>query len=259
MGLEGKLIQGNKLCQSRGTGTFGEVFLAKNVDTGIESAIKILIFDLGSADEKTIEEMRKILTAEAVSLRGLDNPGHKGVPHFYNAGIDYLVAARTAKKLDRVAYLMMEFVDGTTLLELLRQGPLPESKVKNYMGQLAEILTYSHKKGIFHGDIKPPNIMIKKDEADKDVAVLLDFGCSRIRGKIHTESTRYYRPTMYTAPERISMIDERPRITGEPTAESDQYSLGIVAMHMRHGEKHAENYVKELCEKNNKPFFLQTR
>ncbi len=80
---------------------------------------------------------------------------------------------------DDKIYLMMEYVDGMSLDELvLRYGPLPESVVAHVVHSMAQALAYLHSKGILHRDIAPPNILVSKDGHVK----VTDLGLAQVSG-----------------------------------------------------------------------------
>ena len=115
-------------------------------------------------------------------------------------------------------YLVMQYVEGVTLSELLTGGPLPAARVADLVAQLADALTSVHAAGVVHRDLKPANIMLTDDGR----AILLDFGVARQAGAEPLTLTGTIVGTLnYISPEQAAGRAATPR--------SDLYSLGMVA------------------------------
>src|SRR5437773_8655702 len=126
-----------------GEGGMGEVYLARDTELDREVALKILPADVASRQDR----MRRFVQ-EAKSAAALNHPN---IAHVYEIG-----------EHDGVNFIAMEFVDGETLGEKIReQTPLP--KLLDYLRQVAEGLAKAHAAGIVHRDLKPDNIMIGRD------------------------------------------------------------------------------------------------
>jgi serine/threonine protein kinase len=110
-------------------------------------------------------------------------------------------------------YLLLSYVPGPTLREMLAEGPLPEPLVRSVGAELASALAALHAAGLVHGDVKPENVRL--DEEGR--AVLLDLGfASRLS---ETESRRDAGSLAYLSPERVR--------GGPPSAAADVFALGI--------------------------------
>jgi eukaryotic-like serine/threonine-protein kinase len=112
-------------------------------------------------------------------------------------------------------YIAMEFVEGTTLKELLRRhGALPEDQVRYIMIHCCRALHYAHSKGVIHRDIKSGNAMITRDKTLK----IMDFGLAKFLTEYQNNHTQQVGTPFYMSPEQIigKNIDFR----------SDLYSLG---------------------------------
>jgi len=133
------------------------------------------------------------------------------------------------------AYLVMELVDGSTLAESLRSGPLGPGRTALMGSRLADALAYVHEEGIVHRDVKPSNIFIAAD----GTALLGDFGIARL----HDASTLTVTGTTlgtiaYMAPEQLE-----DHVVG-PSA--DIWSLGIVLLECLAGRRVYEGLPSEI-------------
>jgi eukaryotic-like serine/threonine-protein kinase len=115
------------------------------------------------------------------------------------------------------AYLIMEFIDGPTLAEILRGGPLSPARTMDVLAQSAAGLHAAHSAGLVHRDIKPSNIMI----APGNVVKITDFGLSHsLASAPITRSGMVVGTPQYMSPERSTGARATPA--------SDLYSLGVV-------------------------------
>lgn len=116
-------------------------------------------------------------------------------------------------------YVVMEYVDGTSLAELVRRGPLPPARAAQYVKSVAEALHYAHQQGVVHRDLKPSNIRIRADGEP----VIVDFGLAvRTRDGLGPATGRIVGTPGYIPPEQAS-----GRL-GPASPSSDVYSLGAV-------------------------------
>jgi serine/threonine-protein kinase len=124
-------------------------------------------------------------------------------------------------------YYVMEYLDGPTLEELVRQaGPLPPGRAVYLLRQLCGALTEAHAAGLVHRDLKPGNVIVAALGGQRDVAKLLDFGlvqdlCADAADRLTRTGTVLGTPA-YMSPEQAageSALDAR----------GDVYSLGAVA------------------------------
>ena len=114
-------------------------------------------------------------------------------------------------------YLVMEFVDGPTLAQILRSGPIPAARAMDILAQVAAGLQAAHSAGLVHRDIKPSNIMV----APGNVVKITDFGLSHTLASAPITRTGMVAGTPgYLAPERSAGV--------RATAASDLYGLGVV-------------------------------
>ncbi|MFB6642795.1 Stk1 family PASTA domain-containing Ser/Thr kinase [Streptomyces chartreusis] len=194
-----------ELGQVLGRGGMAEVYLAHDTRLGRTVAVKTLRADL-ARDPSFQARFRR----EAQSAASLNHPAIVAV---YDTGEDYI---------DNVSipYIVMEYVDGSTLRELLHSGRklLPERSLEMTIGIL-QALEYSHRSGIVHRDIKPANVMLTRNGQVK----VMDFGIARAMGDsgmTMTQTSAVIGTAQYLSPEQAK---------GEQVdARSDLYSTGCL-------------------------------
>jgi beta-lactam-binding protein with PASTA domain/predicted Ser/Thr protein kinase len=194
-----------------GRGGMAEVFEGHDLRLGRRVAVKILRPDL-ARDPSFQARFRR----EAQSAASLNHPNVVAV---YDTGEDVLGDAE-GETGEIVPYIVMEYVDGMTLRQLLASGRrlLPERTLEITSGTLAA-LDYSHRHGIVHRDIKPANVMLTRGG---DVKVM-DFGIARAladSGQTMTQASAVLGTAHYLSPEqaRGEVVDSR----------SDLYSTGCL-------------------------------
>src|SRR5664279_1245685 len=140
-----------------GAGGMGEVYRAQDTRLDREVAIKVLPESL-TADPDRLRRFEQ----EARAVAALNHPNILAV---------YQMATH-----DGVSYMVTELLEGETLRERLRRGPVPIRKAIDYAVQIAHGLAAAHDKGITHRDLKPENLFVTKDGRAK----ILDFGLAKV-------------------------------------------------------------------------------
>src|SRR5215472_10466580 len=133
-----------------GAGGMGEVYRARDRRMGREVAIKL------SADRFNDRFEREVRAVAALN--------HPNICHVYDVGPNYLV---------------MELIEGVTLADRIRQGPIPLDQALTIARQICDAIEAAHEKGIIHRDLKPANIKITPDTCVK----VLDFGLAKVVGQ----------------------------------------------------------------------------
>jgi Tol biopolymer transport system component len=162
-----------------GEGAMGEVYRATDSKLGREVAIKLIPEDFA----KDSTRMSRF-TREAQVLASLNHP---------NIAAIYGVEDRA---------LIMELVEGPTLAERIKQGPIPMDEALEFARQIADGLAAAHDKGIVHRDLKPANIKIAPGGTIK----LLDFGLAKTDGPWTTSTPIEEAPTLTVASTGAGMI-----------------------------------------------------
>jgi serine/threonine protein kinase len=155
--LAGKRLGPYEILSAIGAGGMGEVYRAR--DTRLERIVAVKILPDHLSDRA---ELRERFDREARTIASLN---HAHICTLYDIG-----------QQDGVDYLVMEFLEGETLAERLKKGPLPLDQVLRYAIEISDALDKAHRKGITHRDLKPANIMLTKSGTK-----LLDFGLAKLR------------------------------------------------------------------------------
>ena len=129
-------------------------------------------------------------------------------------------------------FIVMEYVEGTALSELLRLGPVPPPNVARYAVDIANALAYAHARGVVHRDIKPSNVVV----SSSGVVKVVDFGVARALPGSPALLTDESAPPSAFPPGTIAyMSAEQLEEGAEPDARSDIYSLGVLLYEMSTG------------------------
>ncbi|MFD9702814.1 Stk1 family PASTA domain-containing Ser/Thr kinase [Lentzea sp. NPDC059081] len=202
-----------ELGETLGYGGMSEVHKGRDVRLGRDVAIKVLRADL-ARDAQFQERFRR----EAQNSAALNHPAIVAV---YDTG-------ETQTEYGPLPYIVMEFVDGRTLRDIVKtQGPLSGKRAMEVMADVSAALDFSHRHGIVHRDVKPANVMITKSGAVK----VMDFGIARA---LHdgqaavTQTAAVIGTAQYLSPEqaRGESVDAR----------SDVYAAGCVLFELLTGE-----------------------
>lgn len=200
--------------QKLGEGGMGQVYLAEHVKMGRRNAIKVMSAGLSADPEAVSRFNREAANAAQIS--------HPNVCTIYDFG-----------EHEGLIYLAMEYVEGTTLTQLLAEGgPLPLARVASIVTQVAEALAAAHEVGIVHRDLKPDNIMIVRQRG-RDLVKVVDFGIAKAIGANQGAQKVTRTGLVVGTPEYMSP----EQLVGDPVdGRSDLYSLALVTFRMLTGE-----------------------
>ncbi|WP_394940354.1 Stk1 family PASTA domain-containing Ser/Thr kinase [Psychromicrobium sp. YIM B11713] len=202
-----------------GRGGMADVYLGKDIRLGRTIAIKLLRSDL-ARDPQFQARFRR----EAQAVAGLNHPSIVAV---YDTGDASTDVTGHETEHTRVPYIVMEYIEGRTLRDLVRQGDLSIENAIDYTLGVLSALEYSHRAGIVHRDIKPANVMVTKDGSAVKV---MDFGIARAiadSSATMTQTQAVIGTAQYLSPEqaRGETVDAR----------SDLYSAACLLYEMLTG------------------------
>ncbi len=195
-----------------GRGGMGVVYRARQASLNRVVAVKVLP-EVFARDEAFTERFQR----EARAMATLSHPN--------------IVSVHDFGCMEGRFYFAMEYVDGGSLRDLLRAGPLSPARVLTLVSPLCDALQYAHDRGVVHRDIKPENILVDREGR----ARVADFGLAKIAGgsdpayRSLTRSDHVVGTLHYMAPEQI----ERPK---QVDHRADLYALGVVCYEMLTGE-----------------------
>ena len=207
--LIGRRLDGRYLIQSLvGVGGMANVYRGVDEKTGNAIAVKVL-----KEEFLDNEELVRRFKNESKAISILDHPN--------------IVKVYDVSVTDRLQYIVMEYVDGITLKEYLKQrgGALTWKETVHFATQVLRALQHAHSKGIIHRDVKPQNIMLLADGSIK----MMDFGIARFsRAQSQTVSDKAIGSVHYISPEQAK---------GDKTdARTDIYSVGVMLYEMLSGK-----------------------
>lgn len=207
--LIGRRLDGRYLIQSLvGVGGMANVYRGVDEKTGNAIAVKVL-----KEEFLDNEELVRRFKNESKAISILDHPN--------------IVKVYDVSVTDKLQYIVMEYVDGITLKEYLKQrgGALTWKETVHFATQVLGALQHAHSKGIIHRDVKPQNIMLLADGSIK----MMDFGIARFsRAQSQTVSDKAIGSVHYISPEQAK---------GDKTdARTDIYSVGVMLYEMLSGK-----------------------
>ena len=202
----GKIILHYKIIEKLGEGGMGVVYLVDDLKLERQVAIKFLPEHF-TKDKENVERFER----EAKATAALNHPN--------------IVTIHEIAEEDDQTFIVMEYVEGKSLREVVIEYNLGLDKVVDIISQISEGLSKAHKAGIVHRDIKPENIIINQDARVK----ILDFGLAKLKGVSKlTKETSTLGTIHYMSPEQLQ--------GKEVDHKSDIWSLGVVLYEMLTGE-----------------------
>ena len=189
-------------------GGMADVFLARDLLLDRPVAIKVL-FDQFSKDQQFVERFRR----EAQRAANLNHPNIVSVFDWGEESGTY--------------FIVMEYVEGRSLAEIIRtEGSIHPDKVAEISSEVAAALSFDHRNGIVHRDVKPGNVLVAPNGHIK----VADFGIARALANVQSELTQagtVMGTATYISPEQAQGMEVDPR--------SDLYSLGVMIYEMLSG------------------------
>ncbi len=207
----GNLLQGRyRILSKLASGAMGIVYKGERVELGRSVAVKFL-HPWIAAQQAFIDRFAN----EAKAMSRLLHPNCVSVIDFGVEGSPYLV---------------MDFVTGHTLRDLLQEGPLPAARALRITQQLLSGLSYAHAQGIVHRDLKPENLILSNEPGLEEHLRILDFGLAKLRdGPAMTAGLAVGTPS-YMSPEQSGA-------EGAIDARTDLYTVGVVLFELVSGRK----------------------
>ena len=199
-----------------GAGGMGEVFLATDIRLDRRVALKVLPSASALDDERRRRFMREARAASGLS--------HPNVATIYDIG-----------EAGGVSYIAMEYIEGRTLADRIRETTIAIDDIAELGGQIADALHAAHERGVFHRDIKPANVMI----TSRGQAKVLDFGLAKMDPPtaIGTadDVTREAATTPGIVMGTVAYMSPEQAIGAPLDHRTDVFSLGVVLYQMTTG------------------------
>jgi non-specific serine/threonine protein kinase len=216
-----KKIGRYEICSQLGAGGMGEVYLANDTRLDRKVALKILPAEVVEHQTNAPSDRVRRFVQEAKAASALNHPN--------------ILTIYEIDEVDAEHFIVTEFVDGETLRERIRTGPFKSADVIDIGIQVASALSATHAVGIIHRDIKPDNIMLRRD----GIVKVLDFGLAKLtreRPPLETDSLAPTQNMINTAVGTVMgtahyMSPEQAR-GFELDARTDIWSLGCVLYEM---------------------------
>jgi hypothetical protein len=208
----------HEIVSQLGAGGMGEVYRARDQRLGRDVAVKVLPASFSSDASRLRRFEQEARAAAALS--------HPNILAVYDVGTQ-----------NGSPYIISELLEGNSLRERLRPGPLPLRKAIDYAAQIARGLGAAHEKGIVHRDLKPENIFITHDGRVK----ILDFGLAKLIHGETLQENQTITQTVHSDPGTVLgtvgyMSPEQVR--GKPAdARSDLFSFGAILYEMLSGKR----------------------
>lgn len=192
-----------------GQGAMGVVYRAR--DTLIERTVALKTVRRDPGDTGQEREMVERFRKEAQAAGRLMHPN--------------IVAVHDYGETEDLAYIAMEFVDGTPLSNLIKDRPCPLPRALDWFADLLAALDYAHAHGVVHRDVKPANLLVTRDGRVK----ISDFGIARVESSTLTQTGTMLGTPSYMSPEQFR---------GETVdARSDLFSAGVVLYQLLTGQR----------------------
>jgi eukaryotic-like serine/threonine-protein kinase len=205
--LKGRYLLGPEL----GRGGFAITYLASDLEVASRTVVVKVLNEYRSADAWSLNKFRH----EMEALARIDHPNVVSVFDF-------------GYREDGKPFLVMQYVAGQKLRDMIPRDGLPLAQVAGLMKQIGRALTAAHEVGVCHRDLKPENIIVQTDSEGEEHVKLIDFGIASIRAPGEEASTGISGTYSYMSPEQFQ---------GKTSHESDVYQMGLIAYELVAGIK----------------------
>ena len=199
-----------EILRFQGAGGMGEVYLAADRELGMSVALKLLPWHFAGNSEMIARFRQEVQLARSIT--------HPNVCRMFDLG-------KLTRDGGNAYFLTMEFIEGESLAQYLRRGPLSVQEAKQLTREILDGLDAVHRFGVLHRDLKPANIMLRAHPlASGERVVVTDFGLARsLTSPQHGSLTgrSVVGTPLYMAPEQIE--------TGLASPQTDLYSMALVA------------------------------
>ena len=196
--LQGQTLGKYKIVAPLGSGGFGAVYRAR--DTWIDKDVAIKVPHRQNLNFAELLQEPRLLAA-------LDHPN--------------IVSITTAEKQENIFFIVMEYVEGDTLENVIAGNALETPRMLTYSTQVCSAIRHAHDQGVIHRDLRPPNMLVSRT----GVLKVADFGVSRFL-ELAARGTTVIGSPPYMAPEQFE---------GKAVFASDIYSLGVTMYQMLTG------------------------
>jgi len=206
----GTVLNGKyELTEFAGSGGMGAVYRALNIIDLNIVAVKILQPHIVARSPECAE----LFEREAKHAQSLDHPH---IVRIFDSGKD-----------EDLSYMVLEWVEGRSIEDVLTQEQLPLDRLTNIFKQICSAVTFAHERNIIHLDLKPGNILLLDHSEPDDFVKVIDFGLSRVISKESGTTVTKFRGThQFCAPEQFG---------GKVSHRSDIYSLGATLYYLLTG------------------------
>lgn len=209
----GESLSHFKIIGKLGQGGMGVVYRGVDLNLDRPVAIKVLPAEVQQDEDSVARFLREAKTASKLQ--------HPAITTIYEFGVQ-----------DDLRYLVMEYVEGKTLKQILKEGgPLPTRQVVDIAMQMADALSLAGEKGVIHRDIKSENIML----TDRGQVKILDFGLAKLMEKTGPVASDNFQTTDGSVRGTITHMSPEQALGAEVDVRTDIYSAGVVMFEMATG------------------------
>ncbi|MBX3247417.1 MAG: response regulator [Myxococcales bacterium] len=234
-----------------GEGAHAIVFRATQLSTGQLVAVKVLhaerANDSTSVDRRRFEREMRVIgrlhhpnVVRLIDFGTLEAHVQMAQPAWVADGTETETPAGGFERLHlvvrRIPYLVMEYLDGETLGQLVKRvGPLEPSRAVELMLPVLSAVAAAHASGVLHRDLKPPNIHVVRGIGGQLEPKVLDFGIAKPLDDDVSVLTMNQTTSLLGTPEY--MAPEQLRESAEPDGRVDQYALGCILYELLVGDR----------------------